>query len=135
MTSGAGNDGRLLFLAATAKDGATTQALLAPLGIRVDVCRTFTEMLEELPNGAGAVLLPEESATSPHNTALKRLLDEQPPWSDLPVLILARTGADSAESRGGDAPAGKCNRARTAASCRDPGERRGHRAARAPASI
>jgi signal transduction histidine kinase/CheY-like chemotaxis protein len=91
------NDRRLIFLAATARDGATTQAMLKPLGIRVDVCRTFEAMLEEIPAGAGAVMLPEEIATSDHNASLQRMLGEQPPWSDLPILILTRPGADSAE--------------------------------------
>ncbi len=38
-------DRRLLFLAATAKDATTTEAMLSPLGIRLDVCRTFEALL------------------------------------------------------------------------------------------
>ena len=91
-------DGRVLFLAATARDAATTTATLTPLGIRVDVCRTFEDLLHELTSGAGAVLITEEEATSTHNAALHAALASQPPWSDLPVLILTRPGADSAES-------------------------------------
>lgn len=98
MTSRAFNDRRLLFLAATAKDGESARAMLSPLGIDIDVCRTFGELLREIAAGAGAILLPEELATADHNASLKQLLDEQPPWSDLPVLVLTRPGADSAES-------------------------------------
>ena len=72
--------------------------MLAPLGIRVDMCRSFEAMLEEVRAGAGALLLPEEAATDEHNAALAAVLAAQPPWSDLPVLILARRGADSAEA-------------------------------------
>ena len=32
-----------------------------------------------------------------HNTSLREILAAQPPWSDLPVLVLTRSGADSAE--------------------------------------
>jgi signal transduction histidine kinase/CheY-like chemotaxis protein len=91
-------DRRLLFLAATAKDAATTESMLSPLGIRLDVCRTFEVLLEEAKVGAGAILLPEEAASSAQNAALRAVLAAQPPWSDLPVLILTRPGADSAES-------------------------------------
>ena len=91
-------DRRLLFLAATSRDAATTQAMLSPMRICVEVCRTFEEFLLEVQKGAGAVMLPEEAATAANNAAFHRLLATQPPWSDLPVLVLARTGADSAES-------------------------------------
>ncbi|HTM04338.1 MAG TPA: ATP-binding protein [Vicinamibacterales bacterium] len=93
-----GPDRRLLFLAGTTKDGATAQAMLSPLGIRVDVCRSFGQLLREMVVGVGALLLPEEIASVRDKTALRRLLAQQPPWSDVPILILTRPGADSEES-------------------------------------
>jgi signal transduction histidine kinase/CheY-like chemotaxis protein len=96
-----GRDRRLLFLAATSRDAATTETMLSPLGIHLYVCRRFEDLLRELKAGAGAILLPEEAASPGHNAALRAVLATQPPWSDLPVLILTRPGADSAES--GDA--------------------------------
>ena len=98
MTNSEQYDGRLLFLAATARDAATTEALLTPVGIRLSVCRTFDELLQGIREGAGAILVPEETATPEHNAALGALLASQPPWSDLPVLMLTRPGADSSES-------------------------------------
>ena len=98
MTADQSRDFRLVFLAATAKDAEMTLAMLTPLGIRVDTCRSFEAMLDEVKAGAGALLLPEEAASDEHNTALAATLAAQPPWSDLPVLILARRGADSAEA-------------------------------------
>ena len=98
MTADQSRDYRLVFLATTGKDAATTRAMLAPLGIRVDTCRSFESMLTEVRAGAGALLLPEEAASDEHNAALSALLAAQPPWSDLPVLILTRRGADSAEA-------------------------------------
>jgi two-component system, sensor histidine kinase len=91
-------DRRLLFLPVTAKDGATTQITLSSIGIRVTVCSTFEALLHEVNHGAGAVLLPDEVVSAAHITALRAVLDSQPPWSDLPLLILTRPGADSAES-------------------------------------
>lgn len=91
-------DRRLLFLAATAKDATTTRTMLSPLGIAIDVCRTFEAFLEEVNAGGGAILLPEEAVSEAHNAALRQVLDSQPPWSDLPVLLLTRPGADSVEA-------------------------------------
>jgi len=44
----AAGDLRLLFLAATSKDAANTTSLVSPLGIRLEVCRTFEALLEEV---------------------------------------------------------------------------------------
>jgi PAS domain S-box-containing protein len=49
-----------------------------------------------LDAGAAAVLLPEDAIVQDGNHLLADWLGGQPPWSDLPVLILARPGADSA---------------------------------------
>jgi PAS domain S-box-containing protein len=50
-----------------------------------------------LETGAGAVLLPEEAIVQDRRTCLADWLAHQPPWSDLPILVLAHPGADSAE--------------------------------------
>ncbi|MGH7287549.1 MAG: hybrid sensor histidine kinase/response regulator, partial [Myxococcota bacterium] len=42
------------------------------------------------------MLLPEEAIVRDAENCLTALLARQPPWSDLPVLVLARSGADSA---------------------------------------
>jgi signal transduction histidine kinase len=94
-------DRRLLFLPATSRDAATTQAMLAPLGVDLYVCRSFDALLDELNAGAGALLVPEEAMTSSNRSSLHEVLSAQPPWSDLPILILTRPGADSADT--GDA--------------------------------
>jgi PAS domain S-box-containing protein len=86
---------RLLFLAPTTKDAATTDALLTRAGVAVTICRTFDEMLAEMSGATGAILLTEEAASA-HNAALREHFAAQPRWSDLPVLILTRAGADSA---------------------------------------
>ena len=41
----------------------------------------------------------EEALTLSNNEKLRAVLVRQPPWSDLPVLVLTRSGADSAEAR------------------------------------
>jgi signal transduction histidine kinase/ActR/RegA family two-component response regulator len=91
-------DRRVLVLAPTAKDASITEALLAKASISVELCPTFDDVIDQLPDGAAAILIPEEAVAAEHNGRLSALLAEQPPWSDLPVLVLTHPGANSAES-------------------------------------
>ena len=52
-------------------------------------------LVREMSRGAGVLLLPEE-AIAGGEVELLRVLAEQPPWSDLPILVMTRPGADSA---------------------------------------
>jgi signal transduction histidine kinase/ActR/RegA family two-component response regulator len=52
----------------------------------------------ELQSGAGALLLAEEAATAVQLDAMNLYLRAQPPWSDLPILLLTRHGADSEQA-------------------------------------
>lgn len=99
--SAATGDRRLLVLAATSRDAITTEQVLSPLGVAATVCRSFDDLLREVEVGAGAVLVAEEGMPPAHTAAFHRVLTNQPPWSDLPILVLTRPGADSAAS--GDA--------------------------------
>ncbi len=46
-------------------------------------------MRNEITRGAGAILCAEELLTSHVRQAIKATLDEQPAWSDLPVIVVA----------------------------------------------
>jgi signal transduction histidine kinase/CheY-like chemotaxis protein len=89
---------RILVMAPTSKDAATTRSLLASAGISVELCGTVDGLIEEAERGAAAVLVPEEAMSTAFRTRLSRVLARQEPWSDLPVLVLARPGANSLES-------------------------------------
>jgi signal transduction histidine kinase/ActR/RegA family two-component response regulator len=86
----------VLVLVPTSKDASVTRTLLSSNGISLEICTTFEALVEDLRSGAAAILLPEEAVSPAHNKTLRRILAEQPPWSDLPVLLLTRRGADSA---------------------------------------
>ena len=95
----AGCDRRVLVLTPTHKDGSSTRTLLSQAGIPHEVCATFDDLLNELRRGAAAVLVPEESVTAKNHARLREIVADQPPWSDLPILVLTRSGADSEASR------------------------------------
>jgi signal transduction histidine kinase len=86
---------RVLLLALTQKDAQITKRLLASAGIAVEVCATLEDLLEELAMGAAALAIAEERLSGDNNARLAAVLRDQPQWSDIPVLLLARQGADS----------------------------------------
>ena len=88
-------DRRVLVLPPTPRDGSTTCDLLGKAGIEAVTAPTVRSIAREIEHGAAAILLPEE-AIAGGEVELRRVLEEQPPWSDLPVLVLTRPGADSA---------------------------------------
>ncbi len=87
---------RVLVVAPTSRDALFSQSLLASAGIAVETCATLEVLIGEIGRGAAAVLIPEEAVgMASQNARLLAVLDRQPPWSDLPVLVLARPGARS----------------------------------------
>ena len=69
--------------------------MLATAGIAADTVQSMRVLVREMSRGAGVLLLPEE-AIAGGEVELLRVLAEQPPWSDLPILVMTRPGADSA---------------------------------------
>src|SRR4029079_3876523 len=60
--------------------------------------RSFDELVRHVAGGAGALLMPEEAISPGHIAALTPVLASQPPWSDIPVLVLTHPGANSGAS-------------------------------------
>ena len=87
---------RVIVLAPMGKDAVLTESVLVQAGINCVCCSTLQEMCDLLDDGAAAVLLAEEPIIERGNDCLAEWLNRQPPWSDLPVLVAARPGADSA---------------------------------------
>jgi signal transduction histidine kinase len=88
-------DRRVLVLPPTPRDGTMTRQLLAKADISADTVTSMTAVVRELRRGAGVLLLPEE-AIAGGEVELLRELAAQPPWSDLPILVMTRPGANSA---------------------------------------
>ena len=89
------NELRLLILAPTGRDAALSEGILREVAIDCRICRDLNSLCDELIQGAGAVLLAEEAIPDATRQRLAELIAQQPPWSDLPVLIMTRQGANS----------------------------------------
>jgi signal transduction histidine kinase/ActR/RegA family two-component response regulator len=87
---------RVLVLTPTGQDARLTRAVLTRNGVSCEICENWECLFRDLEHGCGAVLLAEEALLSGAVSEFMRHIAAQPPWSDLPVLILTARGADSA---------------------------------------
>jgi signal transduction histidine kinase len=93
-TPGESLEHRLLILAPIGKDAALMASMLGKEAVACMACADLDCLARELERGAAAVLVTEE-ALAERDGQLAALIGRQPPWSDLPVLVLTRRGADS----------------------------------------
>ena len=79
---------RVLVLAPTGRDSAAACALLQQAGMTCKACSSIEELRRELVAGAGAALMAEEAFFATDLSALFDWVDNQPPWSDFPFVVL-----------------------------------------------
>jgi signal transduction histidine kinase/CheY-like chemotaxis protein len=90
---------RILILAPIGRDAVATASLLHDSGLSCLVCSDFHELERALEEGAGTVLVTEEAfARFPYSNLLS-WVDRQPPWSDIPVILLTSSRGVSRLSR------------------------------------
>ncbi len=86
---------RVLVVGPTSRDGQLVRSILADNGIASEPCASLAVLCAELEKGgAGAILVAEEAMIQ--SDCLGIWMQQQPTWSDLPLLVIARPGADSA---------------------------------------
>src|SRR5580765_5117249 len=87
-----GRDEIVLVLAPTGRDMHLTCALLRERGaMACEPCGNVNDLCREIRRGAGVAVIAEEALDAPNS--VNRLIESlagQLPWSDLPVLVLAR---------------------------------------------
>lgn len=93
--SGEGGELRILMLAPTRRDADVIGRLLEHAGLHSQCCASCATVSDELSRGAGALLLTEDVAADVTFPQLRRALQEQPAWSDIPIVLLVRTGNSS----------------------------------------
>lgn len=86
---------RVLLRMITSKDASMVIRLLARSGIEAQSCGDAAELAAEMSAGAGAVVIAEEVLADPGFGRVMLALRAQPAWSDVPVIVVARTGVDS----------------------------------------
>ena len=91
-------DNRVLVVAPTGRDAELLVKVLNEAGFSGFSCATIAAACSETEHGAAALLIAEEALTAGGVAILDRCLDNQPEWSDLPILILVAGGIETLES-------------------------------------
>jgi signal transduction histidine kinase len=85
-------DERVIIIAPIGQDAQAMAALLDAEGFETQICHDLNEYSRQITDGAGVVLLTEEALESAQGSLLLASLEAQPPWSELPLIILTSGG-------------------------------------------
>src|SRR6201747_215214 len=91
MKPGASSE-RAIILAPIGRDAAVAAALIKEAGYYANVCRDLTELLHEIEGGAGLAVIADEAIKTADLRGLMRWLNDQPSWSDFPIVLLTQQG-------------------------------------------
>ena len=83
---------RVLIVAPLGRDAAIAAAILGEARLPLMVCDDLPCLRAELAGGAGVALIAEEALQTSEYPALVRWIEQQPPWSDMPIVLIAHRG-------------------------------------------
>jgi signal transduction histidine kinase len=86
--------GGVVVLPPTSADVGAIEDLMAAHRISCTIVHDMKTLCAAIQRGAGAIVVPEEALTIA-SSALTTCIAEQDIWSDLPVIVLSRSGAES----------------------------------------
>ncbi|QOZ78946.1 hybrid sensor histidine kinase/response regulator [Bradyrhizobium sp. CCBAU 53351] len=84
----ADRDKRVLIFAPIGRDGPASAELFRGASLEAVNCRSLPELVAEMKGGVGAVFLAEEGLFGNDTAPLAQWIANQPPWSDLPFVVL-----------------------------------------------
>lgn len=82
----------MLVVAPLGADAANISEVLAGAGFLIEVCRDVAVATDAFSDGCGAMLLTEEAMNAQHHSFLSVQLKRQPPWSDVPIILITMGG-------------------------------------------
>ena len=91
--------GRVLAHAPFGRDAEVIARVLSRAGLAIETFAGIDALIEQISPGAGTLLFADESLNPDTVRRLELILAAQPPWSDLPVIILTAGGESTWESR------------------------------------
>jgi signal transduction histidine kinase len=83
---------RTLILAPRGRDSQIALMMLNEAGFHGAICRDLPGLCAEVERGAGLLLISSEALLGSDLEPLIRLLEQQPAWSDLPIVLLTHHG-------------------------------------------
>ncbi|WP_420234462.1 response regulator [Pseudomonas sp. ABY48] len=83
---------RALILAPLGRDSQIALMILNEAGFAGLICRHLGHLCEELEKGAGLLVISSEALVGPDLETLFLHIEQQPAWSDLPIVLLTHHG-------------------------------------------
>jgi signal transduction histidine kinase len=83
---------RVIIIAPVGQDAEAMAQLLDAQGFETQICNGSDEYSRQITDRVGALLLTEEALESPEGALLLDAVKAQPPWSELPLIILTSGG-------------------------------------------
>ncbi|MBI2217068.1 MAG: response regulator [Candidatus Rokubacteria bacterium] len=98
MRDASGADDRILVLAPPGRDTPPVASVLAEARLHAEHCEDVDVLAMMLEAGAGAAVMTDEALGPPGSWRLVEVVRRQPPWSDVPLLVLTTGGPATGES-------------------------------------
>ena len=86
----------VLILAPFGKDSSLIAKILSQSGMQVRIADKASEIVAAIPDQAGVILASEEALVEKDIQEVSNKLQAQPPWSDLPIIVLTGGGSSTA---------------------------------------
>jgi signal transduction histidine kinase/ActR/RegA family two-component response regulator len=86
---------RVLIYPPSRRDGEATRLLLSRAAVASAVCLDAAEVVREMARGAAALVITDAALSNPGIECILQALAGQPPWSDLPVVLLCPAGGQT----------------------------------------
>jgi len=83
---------RAVILAPLGRDAAVAAALIKEAGYYANVCADLDALMHEIESGAGLAVIADEAIKTADLRGLVRWLNDQPSWSDFPIVLLTHQG-------------------------------------------
>jgi signal transduction histidine kinase/CheY-like chemotaxis protein len=94
---------RVLLLAPTGRDSDVTSSILRGAGMECHICENAEELCGSIDEGAGIVMMTAEALSPTAMARIRRTLESQPAWSEVPLLIFVAQPAMERAARSFDA--------------------------------
>jgi signal transduction histidine kinase/DNA-binding response OmpR family regulator len=83
---------RAVILAPTGRDAAVAAALIREAGFYANIAADLAALIHEVEAGAGLAVIADEAIKTADLRSLVKWLNEQPSWSDFPIVLLTHQG-------------------------------------------
>jgi signal transduction histidine kinase/CheY-like chemotaxis protein len=83
---------RAVILAPIGRDASVAAALIREAGYYANICNDLAALMHEIEGGAGLAVIADEAIKTADLRGLMRWLNDQPSWSDFPIVLLTHQG-------------------------------------------